>query len=470
MPIPNTLHPSVDPSDRPKLLIVDDDESIRTQMKWALAKDYDVFLAEDRQRALELFAAERPAVVTLDLGLPPDSGGVKEGFLALEEILDQDTLAKVILITGHTEKEHALTGVGQGAYDYFCKPIQIDEVRVILKRAFYIYQLEQEHRKLQQQLDQEPFEGMVGTSLTIQKVFGMIRKVATTDASVLIVVESGVGKELVARAIHKQSAKKEGPYVAINCGAIPETLLESELFGHEKGAFTGAHMQRKGRIELAQGGTLFLDEIGEMSLPLQVKMLRFLQEHQIQRVGGREEIVVDIRVMAATNMDVKKALREGQFREDLYYRLGVVTIVVPPLRERAEDILLLAKILLNRYSAESRKRLTGFTKQAQIALKTYSWPGNIRELENRIRRAVIMAERPTLSPADLELSSRYAEPKSHKLLEAREFLEKEMIIQALRRHKGNLTRVSAELSISRPTLYERMQKLGMQRKGGGYRE
>jgi len=452
-PPPSTLDPT-----KPKLLIVDDDEEIRTQMKWALAQDYEVYLAEDRKTVLEILKRERPAVVTLDLGLPPHPRAVEEGFLTLGEILEQDALIKVIIITGRTEKEHALKAIGQGAYDFFCKPIQVDELKVIIRRALHVYQLEQEHRELQRRLSHESFEEMLGSSPQMEKVFAAIRKVATTDAPVLIVGESGTGKELVARAIHRQSARKEGPFIAINCGAIPENLLESELFGHEKGSFTGAHIQRKGRIESAQGGTLFLDEIGELSLPLQVKLLRFLQEHKIERVGGREQIAVDARVMAATNMDLKKAMGDGRFREDLYYRLCVVTISVPPLRERGEDILLLAKVHLQRYSAESKKKISGFSRQAIMAIQTYGWPGNVRELENRIKRAVIMAEGQRLTPEDLELASACAQYEGKGLKEAREALERNIIQKTLAKNQGNITQTAAELGVSRPTLHEMIKK------------
>jgi len=452
-PTPSTLH-----ANKPKILIVDDDEEIRTQMKWALVQDYEVYLAEDRKTVLEILKRERPAVVTLDLGLPPHPRAVEEGFLILGEILEQDALVKVIIITGRTEKEHALKAIGQGAYDFFCKPIQVDELKVIICRALHVYQLEQEHRELQRRLSQESFEEMLGSSPQMEKVFAAIRKVATTDAPVLIVGESGTGKELVARAIHRQGARKEGPFIAINCGAIPENLLESELFGHEKGAFTGAHVQRKGRIESAQGGTLFLDEIGELPLPLQVKLLRFLQEHKIERVGGREQIAVDARVMAATNMDLKKAMGDGRFREDLYYRLCVVTISVPPLRERGEDILLLAKVQLQRYSAESKKKISGFSRQAITAIQTYSWPGNVRELENRIKRAVIMAEGQRLAPEDLELASACAQYEGKGLKEAREALEKDIIQKTLAKNQGNITQTATELGVSRPTLHELIKK------------
>jgi len=446
---------------KPKLLIVEDDEDLRTQMKWSLAQDYEVFQAEDRPSALEVLSKEKLPVVTLDLGLPPHPEGVEEGFLALAEMIEQDSLAKVIIITGQGEKENALKAIGQGAYDFFCKPIQINELKVVLSRAFHLSQLEMENRELQQQLREKWFEGMLGTGPRMQEVFSSIRKVSTADVPVLIVGESGTGKELVAGAIHRQSSRRESPFVAINCGAIPENLLESELFGHEKGAFTDAHIQRKGRFETAQGGTLFLDEIGELSLPLQVKLLRFLQEQKIERVGGREEIFIDARVLAATNKDLKQAISEGKFREDLYYRLGVVTIQLPPLREREEDILVLATALLQRYAGENRKKITGFTKQAMRAIEAHNWPGNIRELENRIKRAVIMAEGSKIAPDDLELASQYKKYERGGLKEAREALERDFIERSIAKNKGNLTQAASELGLSRPTLYELMEKLGI---------
>ena len=449
--------------DKPKLLVVEDDPSIATQMKWALAQDYEIFLAEDRASALEILGKERPHVVTLDLGLPPNPGEVQEGFLALAEMLSQDGLVKVIVITGQGGKGHALKAIGEGAYDFFCKPIQIDELKVVLNRAFYVSQLEREYRELQQRLSGESFEGMLGTSPQIQEVFSSIRKVATTEVPVLIVGESGTGKELVAQAIHRNSSRRAYAFVVINCSAIPENLLESELFGHEKGAFTGAHIQRKGRFEMARGGTLFLDEIGELSLTLQVKLLRFLEEQKIERVGGREAIVVDARVLAATNKDLNEALKEGKFREDLYYRLGVVTLSLPPLREREGDILLLATALLHRYAHENRKKITGFTPQAIDAIKTYTWPGNVRELENRIKRAVIMAEGQKVTPVDLELTSPPTKYEKQSLKKAREELERDLIHKALTRNKGNVTKVAEELGISRPTLYELMEKLGIEK-------
>lgn len=448
-------------SAKPKLLIVDDDENIRTQMKWALAREYAVVLAEDRQSALEAVRKEHPAVVTLDLGLPPSPGSVEEGMLTLSGMLEHDPLLKVIVITGQTERSHALQAIGQGAYDFLCKPVEVEDLQGILRRAFYVAQLERENRVMQRQTTVDLFEGMMGTSAPMQEVFATIRRVATTDVPVLIVGESGTGKELAARAIHRLSDRKSGPFVAINCGAIPENLLESELFGHEKGAFTNAHMQRKGRVEGAQGGTLFLDEIGELSLALQVKLLRFLQEHVIERVGGRGEIAIDTRVVAATNVDLRRAMSEARFREDLFYRLSVVGLTIPPLRDRGGDVALLANLFLQRYAQENKKRLMKFTPTALHALESHPWPGNIRELENRIKRAVIMAESNQISPIHLELAEPADPYAGKRLKEAREVLERDLVQRALARSKGNLTQAAADLGVSRPTLYELMEKLGI---------
>jgi two-component system NtrC family response regulator len=447
----------------PKLLIVDDDSDICRQMKWALAQDFEVFVAEDRQSTLKVFKQERPAVVTLDLGLPPDPHGVEEGLHTLHDILHEDISAKVIVITGQEGREHALEAIGQGAYDFFRKPIQLDELTVLIRRALHVYQLEQEHRARQLQEHQESFEGMLGASPQMQEVFATIRRVAPTEVSVVISGESGTGKELVALALHRHSARRDGPFVAIDCSAIPENLLESELFGHEKGAFTGAHRQRQGRVELAQGGTLFLDEVGELSLALQVKLLRFLQEHQVERVGGRDTIHVDARVLAATNVDLERAVADGSFREDLYYRLGIVRMTLPPLRHRGPDIVMLAKALLGRYAVEMQNKVTGLDRRALLALQTYGWPGNVRELENRLKRAVIMTKRRRLTPEDLELPSSDATDTVRTLKEARALLEKDLILRGLARHQGNITRAADELGVSRPTLHDLIAKYAIER-------
>lgn len=448
---------------KPNILIIEDDEEIQGQMQWSFARDYEVCIASDRQHALGMIRRDRPAVATLDLGLPPHPREVTEGFRTLNEILQEAPYTKVIVITGQDGKEYALQAIAQGAYDFLRKPVELDELSVIVSRALQVYRLEQEHRLLQEQRCGDRFENMVGNSPQMQEVFATIRKVATAEVPVLIVGESGTGKELVARAIHRQSIKHNGPFVAINCGAIPENLLESELFGHEKGAFTGAHTQRKGRVELAQEGSLFLDEVGELPLLLQVKLLRFLQEHQIERVGGRETIPVDVRVIAATNANLNLAMAEGRFREDLFYRLGVVVIALPPLRERGEDILLLAHALLQRYASERSRYMKGFTRQATTALQNHRWPGNVRELENRIKRAVIMAQGNRLTPADLDLTTLYTEYERHGLREAREAMEKELIRRALTRNKGNMTRTAHELRVSRPTLHELVSKYAIER-------
>ena len=449
---------------KPKVLIVDDDEEIRSQMKWALLQDYEVLLAEDRPSAIAAFRENRPMVVVLDLGLPPSPGAPEEGMAALAELLTLDNLTKVVIATGQAEKDNALRAVGQGAYDFMCKPVQMEELKAILNRGFHVAQLEREYREMRQHWSTDTFEGMLGSSPPMQEVFTSIRKVATTDAPVLILGESGTGKEMAALAIHRRSARKAGPFVAINCGAIPETLLESELFGHEKGAFTGAHVQRQGRVETASGGTLFLDEIGELPPALQVKILRFLQDQYIERVGGRSKIQVDTRVVAATNVDLKKAMSEGKFREDLFYRLAVVTIRLPSLRERSSDVPLLAKALLRKFAVQNGRAVEDFNPKSLRALQQHFWPGNVRELENRIKRAVIMAESRYVTPADLELTDG-TEGNFRTLKEARETVERELIQQALQRHGGKISRAAEDLGISRPTFYELMEKLGLGKPG-----
>ena len=447
---------------KPKLLIVDDDEDLRTQMRWALADDYEVLLAADRPGALEMLRSQRPPVVTLDLGLPPDAGGASEGLAALAQIERLADPPKVVVITGRAERDYALKAVDQGAYDYFCKPIQVEELKVILRRALNLHQLEEENRERQRRDQGQGLDEMLGASPPLQAVFTAVRKVAPSNAPVLILGESGTGKELVARAIHRLSARYREPFVAINCGAIPDNLLESELFGHEKGAFTGAHVQRKGRIEMAHGGTLFLDEIADLSLVLQVKLLRFLQERRLERVGGRQEIPIDVRVLSATNSNLKQAMGDGRFRDDLYYRLGVVNISLPPLRERGDDVTLLATAFLERYATEAGRRIAAFSQDALAALAAHPWPGNVRELENRVKRAVVMAEGPRVTPADLELDSQ-ARPEGRPLRDVRAELERETIQRALAKNKGNVSRTAAELGVSRPTLYALMEKLAIDR-------
>jgi two-component system NtrC family response regulator len=374
---------------KPTLLIVEDDEDIRTQMKWALTSDYEVVMAEDQAGAIAAFTAKRPAVSLLDLGLPPRPNDPDEGLKTLSSLLMADPLAKVIIVSGQGDKQNALRAVGAGAYDFLCKPVDMDELKVVLQRSVYVAELEQEYRAMQQGLRVETFEQMLGASPQMEAVFGLVRKVAPTTAPVLILGESGSGKEMVAQALHRRSPQKSGPFAAINCSAIPETLLESELFGHEKGAFTGAHTQRKGLIESAAGGTLFLDEIGELPPAVQVKLLRFLQEKRFQRVGGRQEIHSDARVVAATNVNLKESVSNGEFREDLYFRLNVASITLPPLRERREDIPILTRRTLSEISREIGRAIAGLSVGALDKLFVHDWPGNVRELRNVLTRAAL---------------------------------------------------------------------------------
>jgi len=434
------------------LLLIEDDELIRNQMQWGLSSDYEVHIASDRKSALTLAKQHHPAVILLDLGLPPTPRDATEGLRTLQELLAASPRFKVIVVTGHAERAIALKAIELGAYDYFTKPTELDELKLLLKRAYQLADLESENVARQHQIAGQGFGPLIGNSSPMQTLYGAIRKVAGSDAAVLIIGESGTGKELVARTIHENGPRAGRPFVAINCGAIPDTLLESELFGYERGAFTGATTQRRGRIEFASGGTLFLDEIGELPLGLQVKLLRFLQDRRIERIGGRESIQVDVRVIAATNKDLNEAVAAGTFRDDLFYRLRVITISVPPLRERGPDVMLLAQAFLGRFSSEEKKPIKGFTPEAWDALRTHPWPGNIRELENRVKRAVIMAEHRMVSPVDLELSSPTQPVPS--LRAAKEQTEREMVLAALMKHHGNITRAAAELGVSRQALHE----------------
>ncbi len=447
----------------PVLLLVDDDEAIRTQMKWALSGDYEIVSAEDRAGAVENFKKKKPAVTLLDLGLPPRPADPDEGLATLAELKAVDEMAKVIVISGQGEKKNALEAVAAGAYDFLCKPIDPDELKLLLKRCIYLADLEREYRKARESQRVNVFEDMLGTSPQMQGVFSFIRKVATTTAPVLLLGESGTGKEMAALAIHRRGPRKDGPFIPINCNAIPENLLESELFGHEKGSFTGATTQQVGLVETANGGTLFLDEIGELPPSIQVKLLRFLQEHSFQRVGGRLELTSDARVVAATNVDLKAGIKQGSFREDLYFRLAVLVISLPPLRERADDAVLLAQEFLQKYAAQNGKTNIAFVPETLRAINRHPWPGNVRELQNRIKRAVIMADSKRITEKDLELSTGLGFSSSTTLKEARENVEREMVQRALKRNLGRISSAAAELGISRPTLYELMEKLGISR-------
>lgn len=450
------------------LLIVDDNPDIRQQLKWGLSEDYTVLLAEDVAEGLSLFKKHQPKVVILDLGLPPCVDTSEEGFRCLAEMLDLDQNVKIIMLTGNDERENALKATQMGAYDFFPKPPVLEDLSVIIRRAFYLSNLEEQNRLLQRSVEMAAADscGMIGHCHEMQKVFSTIRKVAPSEASIFVFGESGTGKELVARAIHDASNRKNGPFIAINCGAIPENLLESEFFGHEKGAFTGAHATVKGKLQFAHKGTLFLDEIGELPLNLQVKLLRFLQEGIIQRVGGRENIEVDTRVISATNVDINKAISEGKFREDLYYRVGIITLSLPPLRDRGDDITLLSHCFLRMFNHDNNKKVKRFSPSALKFLKNHDWPGNVRELRNRIQRAVIMCEGTIVEPEDLGYEVETADvqnqtPKNVSLREARDRVEAEMISFALENQSGNIVKAAEELGVTRPTLYDLMKKHGL---------
>src|SRR4030042_1413034 len=454
-----------------KLLIIEDNKDIVTQLKWVLSKDYRILTAVDRKTAMSLLRKEKPGAVTLDLGLPPNPDGTEEGFACLQDILREAPNVKVIVITGNNERESALKAVNMGAYDFYQKPIDMSDLKVILKRAFYLNQIEQENKKLQEVINRDNrFENMIGNCPGMQEVFETIKKVAASEVTVLIMGESGTGKELVAKAIHKRSMRRDEPFIPINCGGIPETLIESELFGYEKGAFTDAKAQRIGMIEKANRGTLFLDEIGELPVHLQVKLLRFLQDKKIQRVGGREEIEIDARIIAATNTDLQKAIKENKFREDLYYRISVISIELPPLRERGDDILLLANSFLNKFNYIHKKNIRGFIPEAIDAIGSYEWPGNVRELENKIQRAVVMTDDQIIKPQDLllempDMDELKQDKPSLTLKDVREKAEFETIQKALIRNAWNITKTAEELGISRPTLHDLINKYRLKAEG-----
>ncbi len=442
--------------EKSKILIIEDDDGIRTQMKWALNKEYDVLLAENAKEAIDIMTQFSPPLVTLDLGLPPDPEGTDEGFRLLQEILKMSHLTKAIVVTGSPEKDAPLRAISMGAHDFFTKPINLKELKTVVKRANYVQELEKKLKTLQTQLAANSYCNIIGSSQEMQEIYSAIRKVSTTDIPVLITGESGTGKELVAKEIHLQSQRKNAPFITVNCGAIPEKLMESELFGHEKGSYTGAHVQRKGKFELADKGTVFLDEIGDLPLPLQVKLLRVLQEHTLERIGGREMIELDVRFLAATNKDLEELVSNGEFREDLYYRLAVVTLKVPSLCERGEDVLILANSFLKKYR-ESNEKSMRLNEDAVQAIKSYRWPGNVRELENKIQRATAFVEGGQISASDLGLTDSTDE-SSLNLKEAKERLEMEYIKRALLRCNGNISHASQEMGITRPTLHGLVRK------------
>ena len=448
---------------KPKLLIVEDDEGLQRQLRWAY-DDYEVLVASDANAAVDLLRAAEPAVVTLDLGLPPDPDGVSEGFAALDNILRLKPDTKVIVASGHGARESALRAIASGAYDFYQKPVDIDQLGLIVRRAFQLHELESENRRLESQVGED--RTVLGTMITaapeMMKVARTIERVANTDVSVMLLGASGTGKELLARGVHRASRRHSGGFVAINCAAIPENLLEAELFGYEKGAFTGAIKTTEGKIELAHGGTLFLDEIGDVPLPLQVKLLRFLQERVIERIGGRKPIPVDTRIVCATHQNLEAMIAAGTFREDLYYRLAEIVVRIPSLAERHGDAPLLAKHFLARFAREMNPQIKGFAPGALAAIAQWPWPGNIRELENRMKRAVIMAEGKYVSAEDLDLAGPGQDSLPVNLKSAREEADRRAIRKALAQTDNNISSAAKLLGISRPTLYDLLKHYGLQ--------
>lgn len=438
-----------------RLLIVEDDLGIQNQLRWCF-EDLEVIAAHDRSSALSEFRRYEPPVVLQDLGLPPDAEGVEEGFATLKEILALAPETKVIVVTGHGDQDNAVSAVGLGAYDFYEKPVDVDTLRLIVDRAYHIHELENQNRMLALASSDSPLDGIVAASVPMLAVCRMVEKVAPTNATTLLLGESGTGKELLARAIHRLSKRDDKAFVAINCAAIPDTLLESELFGFEKGAFTGAARQTPGKIESANGGTLFLDEIGDMPLALQAKLLRFLQERTVERIGGRSEIPVDVRVVCATNKNLDESIAASTFREDLYYRISEITINIPPVRDRDGERILLSRHLLAKFARQQGRNIRGFSDDAQDAIDNYVWPGNVREMENKIRAAVIMAEGKFVTAADLGL--RTAEAANLNLRSIRQDAETRAIREALIRASDNVSRTAELLGVTRPTLYDLMQK------------
>ena len=454
-----------DDKDLPVLMIVEDDEGLQRQLKWAY-EGYRVVQATTREQAIELLRLHEPAVVTLDLGLPPDPDGTSEGFATLSEILALKPDTKVIVASGHGARESALRAIALGAYDFYRKPVDIDDLGLIVARAFHLHEIEAENRRLEAGGgDPATVLGSIITAAPeMLKVARTIERVAAADVSVMLLGASGTGKELLAKAVHELSPRKRGEFVAINCAAIPENLLEAELFGYERGAFTGAVKTTPGKIEQAQGGTLFLDEVGDIPLPLQVKLLRFLQERVIERIGGRSAIAVDTRIVCATHQDLDSMIAAGSFRDDLYYRLAEIVVMIPSLAERAGDAVLLARHFVTRFARSMNPKVHGLGPDAAEAIDAHGWPGNVRELENRIKRAVIMADGRTVSAADLDLGARQADdqPLAINLRAAREVADRRAIRQAMARTENNISSAAKLLGISRPTLYDLIKQYQLQ--------
>lgn len=449
-------------SERGKLLIVEDDAGLQRQLRWAY-EGYDVLIAGDRASAIALLRGEEPAVATLDLGLPPDPDGTSEGFATLAEMLALKPDLKVVVASGHGERESALRAIAEGAWDFYAKPIDIDALGMIVARAFHVHSIEAENRRLAEAVaGRATLGGLITASPEMQKVTRTVERVAAADVSVMLLGASGTGKELLARGLHDASPRAGGEFVAINCAAIPETLLESELFGHEKGAFTGAVKTTPGKIEQAAGGTLFLDEIGDVPLPLQVKLLRFLQERVVERIGGRRAIPVDTRIVCATHRDIDAMVADGSFREDLYYRLAEIVVRIPSLAERPGDAVLLARHFLRRHADAMKSPVKGFAPDAIEAIERWNWPGNVRELENRVKRAVIMADSPMVSAADLDFEAAEGPALPINLRAVREAADRAAITRALTRAEGNISGTARLLGISRPTLYDLMKNYDLQ--------
>jgi len=444
-----------------KLLIIEDDPGLQSQMRWCF-EDMEVFIASDRDSALSQLRRVEPQVVTLDLGLPPDPGGATEGFKALEEILKLAPNTKVIVVTGREEKQNAVTAIGLGACDFFQKPLDADILSFIVNRAFKLYELEKENQELSTGNSTSTVKGVIASSPKMLDICRMIEKISPADVTTLLLGETGTGKEVLAKAIHQLSPRSDEPFSAINCGAIPENLLESELFGHEKGAFTGATQMKKGKIELAHGGTLFLDEIGDMPLPLQVKLLRFLQERVIERIGGIKVIPVDVRVVCATHQNLQAHIEQGLFREDLYYRVSEITLNIPPLRDREGDSIIIAQALLKTICQKMNRPNLCFNEDAMRAIKSYNWPGNVREVINKVKRAVIMADDKKVTAEDLELpTTSTITEEALNLRKIRDNAERSAIIQAIQAAQNNMAQAARLLGITRPTLYNLTEKLGI---------
>ena len=442
--------------DRKILLIVEDDPGLQKQLKWTF-ECYQTVIAGNRSEAITALRRYMPSVVTLDLGLPPDAANASEGLNTLQEILELAPATKIIVVTGNDDREHAIQSVALGAYDFYQKPIDTDVLNLIIDRAFQLSYLEKEHIKLQQQTVQ-PLAGIIASCKKMQELSRKVEKIAPTNVTALLLGESGTGKEVLAKAIHGLSDRKDKPFITVNCAAIPENLLESELFGYEKGAFTGASQQTKGKIEYAHKGTFFLDEIGDLPFSLQSKLLRFLQERIIERIGGRREIPIDVRIICATHQNLQTLINEGRFRLDLYYRISEITINIPPLREREGDAITIATAFLRRFSEANNKKIKNFTKEAAKAIETYSWPGNIRELENKIKRAVIMTDDTSITFDDLELEDSIDVSMPFNLKEVREGAETIAIKRALTHSNNNISNTARLLGLTRPTLYTLFEK------------